>query len=80
MPAVIVFGSVFGGIDPGAGKDAGERIRVAEDAEQVVGAFGESSTGFASFELDNRPGTRVWVNRNEVRLVREAAGRGDDAA
>jgi hypothetical protein len=67
VPALIVFGSHRGsrGANP-----ATEVVKVAESPEQVVEKF-VAGDGFASFELNGKVQTTVWVNRRLVRMIRD---------
>lgn len=48
------------------------RIRVKEDPETVVKQLSKSESGFGRFELANRPGEGIWVNRDQVISVNAA--------
>jgi hypothetical protein len=65
MPAVVVFttGAPGGKVD---------RVRVREDADAVVEKLSASRTGFADFSSSTEPPTAVWINRDQVRMVRES--------
>jgi hypothetical protein len=64
MPAVIVF-------SPGGPGSRTERLKVNEDPDAVVEKLGASKTGFASFSPSSNVSATVWVNRDQVRMVRE---------
>jgi hypothetical protein len=74
MPALIIFGSVAQGASGDKGT-AGEAVRVTEDAESVVRKLSQTKTGFSVFETPGRSSRKVWVNRMQVRMVRELAER-----
>ena len=63
MPAVIIL----------VGQDEGRlsRVRVEEDVEAVVESFESSSSGLVGFRIGKK-GMRIWVNRENVRMIREA--------
>jgi hypothetical protein len=74
MPAMIIFGPVAQGAS-GETSARGEAVRVSDDAESVVRKLAQTKTGFAGFETPGRSSRKVWVNRAQVRLVRELAER-----
>jgi len=63
MPALIVL--------VGQEEDKSSRVRVEEDAEAVVESFASSSSGLAEFRV-GKDDLRVWINRENVRMIREA--------
>ena len=49
---------------------ASEEIRVDEALEEVVAKLGNTTSGFVDFSLDRDPTQKVWVNRDQVQMVR----------
>jgi hypothetical protein len=73
MPSIIVFGTATGASND-KGRSA-ETLRVLDDAETVVRKFAQSKTGFVNFDVKGGRTTRtVWVNRHQIRMVREVKG------
>ena len=66
MTAVIVF-------SPGAPGSRSERLKVTDDPQTVVEKLGASTNGFAGFSPASNASTTVWINRDQVRMVRESA-------
>lgn len=75
MPAMIIFGPVPQGAS-GEKSTRGEAVRVKEDAETVVRKLAQTKSGFSEFETPGRSSRKVWVNRMQVRIVRDLAGGG----
>jgi hypothetical protein len=65
MPAVIVF-------SPGGPGSKTERMKVTDDPQAVVEKLGASRNGFASFSPSGNASATVWINREQVRMVRES--------
>jgi hypothetical protein len=74
MPAVIVFGSGPGG-ESGGRAGPGETLRVSEEADAVARKLNQSKNGLVSFHVEKGNRT-VWVNRDQVRMVRDVASKG----
>jgi hypothetical protein len=72
MPAVIVFGPGSPGEPGGRGAGPGESLRVSEDADAVARKLNQSKNGLVSFQVEKGNRT-VWVNRDQVRMVRDVA-------
>lgn len=68
MPALILFSS--SGSSGSEGGLAKGRLRVKESAKDVVEKLGSAKNGFADFSLHNKPNEKVWVNRDQVRMIR----------
>ena len=75
MPAMIIFGPVAQGAS-GEKSSRSEAVRVTEDAETVIRKLAQTKTGFSEFETPGRSARKVWVNRMQVRMVRDLATRG----
>jgi hypothetical protein len=60
---------VFGSLRRGK-ETVGDRIKVREDAQEVVKALAHSDTEFANFQ--GTDGGKIWINPGQVRAVREA--------
>ena len=75
MPAMIIFGPVAQGAS-GETSAKADAVRVSDDAESVVRKLAQTKTGFAGFETPGKSSRKIWVNRMQVRLVRELADRG----
>jgi hypothetical protein len=71
MPALIHFGPGWPS-EPGRGSEA---LRVSENADAVVRKLNQSKTGLVSFQVAKGDRT-VWVNRDQVRMVRDVATKG----
>jgi hypothetical protein len=69
MPTLIVFSSSGGSAEQGA---SGRRtqIKVSETPEEVVKKLGGAENGFADFAPTNKPKQKIWVNRDQVQMVR----------
>jgi hypothetical protein len=66
MPALIVFST-------GQSGSKADRLRVTEDSAAVVDKLGASKTGFADFTVTGETSATVWINRDQVRMVRDFA-------
>jgi hypothetical protein len=73
MPAMIIFGPVTQGASGEKGT-RGEALRVSDDAETVVRKLAQTKNGFSAFETPGQSPRKVWVNRTQVRMVRELSG------
>jgi hypothetical protein len=71
MPALIHFGPGW----PSESARGTEALRVSEDADAVVRKLNQSKTGLVSFQVGKGNRT-VWVNRDQVRMVREVGTKG----
>jgi hypothetical protein len=68
MPAVIVF-------SPGGPGSKTERLKVDDEPDAVVEKLGAAKNGFASFSPSSNASATVWVNRDQVRMVRASQAR-----
>jgi hypothetical protein len=68
MPALILFGA-SGSTETGKA-DRSAQLRVRENAEDVIAKLGASGSGFADLTPANKPREKVWVNRDQIRMVR----------
>lgn len=68
MSALIIFSS--SSAKDATEKRTGDKLRVAEDAKSVVQKLTKSD-GFADFSPAGGDDQVVWVNRDQVRLVRD---------
>jgi hypothetical protein len=71
MPALILFASGGSGLAGQPGQRSAQ-LKVTEDPEDVVNKLGSSENGFAELSPANTPGKTVWINRDQVRMVRPA--------
>lgn len=69
MPAMIMFDASGLGDEKGARRG---QVRVKEDADDVIAKLGAAEGGFADFAPVNKPKDKVWVNRDQVQMVRSA--------
>jgi hypothetical protein len=76
MPAMIIFGPVAQGASGEKGT-RGEALRVSDDADVVVRKLSQAKNGFSGFETPGRSSRKVWVNRDQVRMVRELTARSE---
>lgn len=65
MPAVIIFASSSNG----AGSRP-QQLQVDADAAEVARKLASAGSDFAEFSPKNKPQSKVWVNRDQVRMVR----------
>jgi hypothetical protein len=75
MPALILFGSGSQGESGGKGSRSSEALKVSDDAEAVVRKLNQAKTGLVGFQAGKGNRT-VWVNRDQVRMVRDVVTRG----
>jgi hypothetical protein len=63
---------IFNASESGSGGETGRKgqIRVDEALEEVVAKLGNTTSGFVDFSLDRDPTQKVWVNRDQVQMVR----------
>ena len=68
MPTVIIFNAS----ESGSGGEKGRKgqVRVDETLEEVVAKLGSTTSGFVDFSLDRDPTQKIWVNRDQVQMVR----------
>ncbi len=65
MPALIVFA--------GRGSDQrADQIKVTESAQVAVKKLADADGGFAVLTHGSKSDTKLWINRDQVRLVRSA--------
>lgn len=69
MATVIIFNASESGSGGGETGRKGQ-IRVDEALEEVVAKLGNTTSGFVDFSLDRDPTQKVWVNRDQVQMVR----------
>ena len=69
MPTLIVFDAAEPGSGGGeTGRNA--QIRVAEELQDVVAKLGAANGGFVDFSLDRDPSETIWVNSDQIQMVR----------
>ncbi len=71
MPALIMFASSGDSEATGPGSRS-DRVKVNEDAEDVIKALTAKDGHFAQFTRGSKPRKTVWINRDQVRMVRSA--------
>ena len=71
MPALILFASSGDSEASGPGSRS-DRVKVNEDAEDVIKALTADDGHFAEFTRGSKPRKSVWINRDQVRMVRPA--------
>lgn len=70
MPAMIVFGPAASE-SSGQSARSGETLRVSDDAEAAIRKLNSAKTRFVMFESAGKSPRGVWVNADQVRMVRE---------
>ena len=64
MPSTIIFTPTPSG--------KAERLKVSDDPATTAEKLGGSRTGFVEFAPAKKPSETVWINRDQVRMIRAA--------